>query len=108
MMATSRRSLLLVMLALGWMSLVARGTFASVCRETGGGDWQTSQQVQAQTANGTNPTEPERSLPDIPALMHLVEVNQKTSEAIEKDYLYRFGVDRTEVRWTWPGEEDRD
>jgi hypothetical protein len=31
----------------------------------------------------------ERPLPDIPALMHAVEVNQKSAEAIEKDYMYR-------------------
>ena len=31
----------------------------------------------------------ERPLPDIPALMQSVEVNQKASEAIEKDYLFR-------------------
>jgi hypothetical protein len=86
---TSRRSLFSVVLALSWMGLVVRGSFASVCGEAGGSDWQASQQVQAQTADGTKPTESERPLPDIPALMHSVEVNQRTSEAIEKDYLYR-------------------
>jgi hypothetical protein len=33
--------------------------------------------------------EVERPLPDIPELMRAVEVNQRASEAIEKDYLYR-------------------
>src|SRR3977135_1643463 len=38
---------------------------------------------------GTKPDEVERPLPDIPALMHSVEVNQRASEAVEKDYMYR-------------------
>ncbi len=33
--------------------------------------------------------EVERPLPDIPELMRAVEVNQRASEAVEKDYLYR-------------------
>jgi hypothetical protein len=37
----------------------------------------------------TKPDEGERPLPDIPALMHAVEVNQRRSEAVEKDYMYR-------------------
>jgi hypothetical protein len=51
----------------------------------------------------------ERPLPDIPALMHAVEANQRTSEAVEKDYLYRSvqtqeetdghgGIKKTETR----------
>ena len=51
----------------------------------------------------------ERPLPDIPALMRAVPVNQRKSEAIEKDYLYRSvqteeetdghgGVKKTETR----------
>jgi hypothetical protein len=42
-----------------------------------------------QGPGGTKPEEAARPLPDIPALMHSVEVNEKTSEAIEKDYMYR-------------------
>jgi hypothetical protein len=42
-----------------------------------------------QETTGTKADEAERPLPDIPALMHSVEVNQKASEAIEKDYMYR-------------------
>ena len=39
---------------------------------------------------GTKPDEVvQRPLPDIPALMRAVEANEKTSEAVEKDYLYR-------------------
>jgi hypothetical protein len=37
---------------------------------------------------GTKPEEEVRPLPDIPALMHAVETNQRKSEAIEKDYMY--------------------
>jgi hypothetical protein len=51
----------------------------------------------------------ERPLPDIPALMQSVEINQRAAEAIEKDYLYRSvvtedqlnghgGVKKTETR----------
>ncbi len=51
----------------------------------------------------------ERPLPDIPALMHAVETNQKLSEAIEKNYIYQSmeteqemdshgGVKKTETR----------
>jgi hypothetical protein len=50
-----------------------------------------------------------RPLPDIPALMHEVEANQKTSEAIKKNYMFRSvqteehsdghgGVKKTETR----------
>jgi hypothetical protein len=89
MVGASRRSRFLVVMALGCMGLVARGSFASVCGEAGGRDWQASQQAPARATDGTKTTEPERPLPDIPALMHSVETNQRTSEAIEKDYLYR-------------------
>ena len=67
-----------LMLALGWMgrSGVALGqdvpAVPPVIQET---------QPKADEA--------ERPLPDIPALMRAVEVNQKAAEAIEKDYLYR-------------------
>jgi hypothetical protein len=80
MVALVRGSLVLVV-ALGWMGL--SGGFASA--QSG-----TPPMLQAgpETA-GTKADEAERPLPDIPALMHSVEVNQRASEAIEKDYLYR-------------------
>jgi hypothetical protein len=40
--------------------------------------------------------EAERPLPDIPTLMRAVEANQRTSEAIQKDYLYRSVVTEEE------------
>lgn len=44
---------------------------------------------QADTAKGAGQVEPvEKPLPDIPELMHEVEVHQKASEKIQKDYLY--------------------
>jgi hypothetical protein len=89
MLLASRRTLLLVIVALGWMSLVVREGFASVSKQTEANKAAGSQQIPPQTADGTKTNEPERPLPDIPALMHSVEVNQRTSEAIEKDYLYR-------------------
>jgi len=80
MVAALRRSLVLAVVVLGWMGLVARAGF--------GLGWQASQQVSA-VADAAKTTEAERPLPDIPALMHSVETNQRISEAIEKDYLYR-------------------
>ena len=38
---------------------------------------------------GTKADEADRPLPDIPVLMRAVEANQRASEAIQKDYLYR-------------------
>jgi hypothetical protein len=89
MVVVSCRSLFLVVVALGWMGLVAREGFASVSREAVGYGWQASQQTPTQAVDGTKANEPERPLPDIPTLMNSVEVNQRTSEAIEKEYLYR-------------------
>jgi len=43
--------------------------------------------ISAQVADA-NSTSPARPLPDIPALMHAVEVNQRKAEAVEKDYIY--------------------
>jgi hypothetical protein len=83
MVAASRRSLVLAVVTLGWMGLVAGVGFGSV------GWGQDSQQVPMQVVEGSKAVEPEQPLPDIPALMHSVEVNQRISEAIEKDYLYR-------------------
>jgi hypothetical protein len=49
--------------------------------------------AQSGTPSGPAGTKPEdvaaRPLPDIPALMQAVQVNQRKSEAIEKDYMYR-------------------
>ncbi len=65
--------------------------------------------VTAQAPAETKADEVERPLPDIPELMRAVEVNQRASEAVEKDYLYRSvqtqeetdghgGVKKTETR----------
>jgi hypothetical protein len=45
--------------------------------------------VTVQTPVEAKADEVERPLPDIPELMHAVELNQKGSEAVEKDYLFR-------------------
>ena len=45
----------------------------------------------------TKANETDRPLPDIPALMRAVEANEKTSEAVEKDYLYRSVVTGTQL-----------
>ena len=88
MVAALRRSLVLAVVALGWIGLVARAGFGSVGGGAGAGEWRASQ-VPAQTTDEAKTNEGDRPLPDIPALMHSVEVNQRASEAIEKDYLYR-------------------
>jgi hypothetical protein len=89
MVAALRRSLVLAVVALGWMGLVARVGFGSVGGEAGWSGCPNSQQVPALKVDTAKPNEAERPLPDIPALMHSVETNQRISEAIEKDYLYR-------------------
>lgn len=87
MVAALRRSLVLALVVLGWMGLVARVGFGLVGGEMGLSECQSSQHVPAlETDTAKNN---ERPLPDIPALMHSVETNQRISEAIEKDYLYR-------------------
>jgi hypothetical protein len=89
MVVALRRSLVLVVVALGWMGLVPRVGFGSVGGGAGASEREASQQVPAQTTDEAKTNEGDRPLPDIPALMHSVEVNQRASEAIEKDYLYR-------------------
>src|SRR5258708_1580941 len=78
MVAVVRRSLVFV-IALGWMGLCGGSGFA----------WAQDGTPSVPTPTETKADEMERPLPDIPALMHTVEVNQRASEAIEKDYLYR-------------------
>src|SRR5580704_451248 len=89
MVAALRRSLVLAVVALGWIGLVARAGFGSMGGEAKFSGPQASQQVPVQTTDEAKTNEGDRPLPDIPALMHSVEVNQRASEAIEKDYLYR-------------------
>jgi hypothetical protein len=69
-------------MALGWMGLAGGRGFAL----QSGSPSAAAGQVSEEKAN-TDAVE--RPLPDIPALMQSVEVNQKASEAIEKDYLFR-------------------
>jgi hypothetical protein len=79
MVALFRRSLGIV-IALGWIGLCGGSGFASA---------QSGTQPAGQETTGIKQDDLERPLPDIPALMHAVEVNQRASEAIEKDYMYR-------------------
>src|SRR5271156_3208560 len=80
MVAVVRSSLVLV-IALGWMGLCGGSGFALAQTP--------SVPVTVQAPAETESDEVVRPLPDIPALMHSVEVNQRASEAIEKDYMYR-------------------
>jgi hypothetical protein len=87
--AALRRSLVLVVVALVWMGLVTRVGFGSVGGGAGASEWQASQEVPAQTTDAAKTNEGERPLPDIPALMHSVETNQRVSEAVKKNYIFR-------------------
>jgi hypothetical protein len=82
MVVLVRRSLVLV-IALGWMGVWGGSGFASAQEE------KPPAPATVQAPAETKAEEAERPLPDIPALMHSVEVNQRASEAIEKDYMYR-------------------
>src|SRR6266851_4543423 len=82
MVAVIRRSLFFV-IALGWMGL--SGGSGDAWAQDGTPSVPAVVQAPAETkSDGV-----ERPLPDIPALMHSVEVNQRASEAIEKNYMYR-------------------
>jgi hypothetical protein len=102
MMAVFRRSLVF---AIVLECMFATGVFA-LGQDGGGSSTSTAGQEPVQAKPDASA---ERPLPDIPALMHAVEVNQRVSEAIEKDYLYRSvqteqesdghgGVKKTETR----------
>ena len=81
MAAVDRRALVLVVIALGWWG---GGGFALAQEGT-----PVAPATVQQTPEAAKADEVERSLPDIPELMHSVEVNERTSEAIQKDYMYR-------------------
>jgi hypothetical protein len=78
-MAVLRRSLILI-LAVTWMGLSG---------VSGSGLAQNPAMPTGQQMAGTKADQAERPLPDIAVLMHTVEANQRASEAIQKDYLYR-------------------
>jgi hypothetical protein len=80
MVVILRRCLVLVV-AVGWVGL-SGGSGIALAQDG------TPVPAVAQGA-ATKPDEGERPLPDIPELMQAVEVNQKRSEAVEKDYMYR-------------------
>jgi hypothetical protein len=82
------RALILVV-TIGWMGLAGAGGF--VLGQT------PSTPTAGQEAIATKPEEAERPLPDIPVLLRAVQANQKASEAIEKDYLYRSVVTAQET-----------
>jgi hypothetical protein len=71
---------------LGWMGLagLSRSTLGQI------------PQMPAAEQEAAAPKTEERPLPDIPALMRAVEANQRASEKIQKDYLYRSVVTEEE------------
>jgi hypothetical protein len=83
MVAALRRSLVLAVVALGWVGLAGLSGFAL---QSGA----PSAVAPAQTSEEKSNTDAvERPLPDIPALMRAVEVNERTAEAVKKNYIFR-------------------
>jgi hypothetical protein len=76
---------LILVVALSWMG--CRG--AAIAQETPAPAAAT-QEAPAKTEDV------ERPLPDIPTLMRSVEANEKTAEAVEKDYMYRASITQVE------------
>ena len=109
-MAVARKALVLA-IVIGWTSMSTGNGFA--LQSTGDG-------VQAAPPQSAEPAVPsgakleeakaeDRPLPDIPTLMRAVEANERTSEAVKKDYIFRSvqteehsdghgGVKKTETR----------
>jgi hypothetical protein len=81
MVAAGRRCVVFV-IALGWMGLCGANGFALA--QSG-----IPSAPPAGQEAVTKPDEGERPLPDIAELMRAVQANQKASEAVKKDYLYR-------------------
>jgi hypothetical protein len=73
------RSLVLVV-ALGWMGLAGAGALGQTAAVQASGQ----QEPVVTKTDQTN-----RPLPDVPELLRTVQTNQKSSEAVAKDYLYR-------------------
>src|SRR5271168_4025771 len=80
MVAVFRRSLAFV-ITLGWMGL-SGGRGLALAQAP-------SVPETVQTSAETKADDVQRPLPDIPGLLRVVQTNQKTSEAVAKDYLYR-------------------
>jgi hypothetical protein len=80
MVSVVRRSLIFA-IGLGWIGLSGGSGFALAQTP--------SAPVAVQAPVETKVDETERPLPDIPALMRGVQANQRASEAVKKDYLYR-------------------
>jgi hypothetical protein len=100
----------LILMALGASIAQSVSTRAQVTAEpTKDPSNATSKLEPAKPESDTSGVAAVRPLPDIPALMHEVEANQKTSEAIKKNYMFRSvqteehsdghgGVKKTETR----------
>ncbi len=80
MVAGFRRSLVFV-IALGWVEVSGGSGFAPAQTP--------SAPVTVQAPAETKADDVERPLPDIPELLRAVQTNEKASEAVAKDYLYR-------------------
>jgi hypothetical protein len=95
------------LLMVGFMGLSGGGRFALA--QGGVSPVSAAPQVQVTQEAAVARTDVDRPLPDIPTLMRAVEVNQRTSEAVKKNYMFRSvqteehsdghgGVKKTETR----------
>ena len=96
-MATVVRRALVFVMVLGWMSVSEGNGFAwGQTPEMPATTPTQSAPATASTPEETKADEVDRPLPDVPALMRAVEANQRASEAIQKNYLYRSVVTQEE------------
>jgi hypothetical protein len=90
MVAVTCKALVLT-IAIGWTSISTGNVFA--LQSTVGGVQPTAPQSAApavpQGARPEGAKVEDRSLPDIPTLMRAVEANERTSEAVKKNYIFR-------------------
>jgi hypothetical protein len=110
MVAVARKALVLV-ISIGWIGMSTENGFA-LQSTVGGIQTAAPQPVEPAVPQGAQPAGAkveDRPLPDIPTLMRAVEANERTSEAVKKDYIFRSvqteehsdghgGVKKTETR----------
>jgi len=88
MVAVARKALVLA-ISIGWTGMSTAFALQSSAGGVQAAAPQPAEPVGAQAAQPEGAKVEDRPLPDIPTLMHAVETNQRESEKIEKDYLYK-------------------
>jgi hypothetical protein len=82
---------LVLTIAIGWTS-VSTGNVFALQSTVGEAQATTPQSAEPAVPKGAQPENTkveDRPLPDIPTLMRAVEANERTSEAVKKDYIFR-------------------